>query len=128
MRIVNVLIASASLSDVDAIIKIIERVQPGCNFITEKNSGTIVELVNKDSIDIILIEDSLFSMDTLKEIMRNNILTSKAYLGIFTSDKTSEEKIISELQCDGAFLKKDEYHIFESEISEYLNKLCKEAS
>ncbi len=127
MRTLNVLIADASFEDAQAIFGIIEQVRPGCNFVSEKESERIIDLLEKDSFDLIVLDETLFSSDEVNNIIDTNIMNSKAYLGIFSKSQKQAKKIFSEYQCDGAFVKNSEYDIFCKEIYKYFRKVCAEA-
>lgn len=128
MRIINVLIADANEKDASAIIKIVEVVKPGCNFISERNIRTIVELIKKDNIDLLILDEKLFSRDELKKIIEFNIQKSKAYLAIFTHDEDTAYKIAGEFQCDRVFVKNEDYDIFCIEVDKFMHKLFAQAS
>lgn len=128
MRIINVIIADANERDASAIIKIVEVVKPGCNFISEKSCDTILELIKKDNIDLIILDDKLFSRYELEKIIEFNIKKSKAYLAIFTDDEDAAYKIAGEVQCDRVFIKNEDYDIFCIEIDKFMHKLFSQAS
>lgn len=128
MRIINVLVADANERDANAIIKIVEVVKPGCNFISEISSSTIVELIKKDNIDLIILDEKLFSRSELEKIIEFNIKKSKAYLAVFTDDEDTAYKIAGEVQCDRVFLKNEDYDIFCIEIDKFMHKLFAQAS